>query len=99
MLLVQQPDPFQPGADMDQTSTLHTRLSGKLGVACPIFGFSHSAAVVEVIEQAKAMGKLVLALIGSPKHAQQQISPNASRTLPPGCSTLAAPPAKPRACR
>ena len=34
---------------MSGTSTPHTRLSRKLGVACPVFGFAHSAAVVVAI--------------------------------------------------
>ncbi len=69
MLPVHQPDPFQPGADIGQTSTLRTRLSRKLGVAYPIFGFSHSAAVVAAICNCGGFG-----VLGATRHTPDEIT-------------------------
>ncbi len=52
---------------MNQTR-LHTRLSRKLGLGHPIFGFTHSAAVVAAICQAGGFG-----VLGATRHTPEEI--------------------------
>ncbi len=40
-----------------------------LGLRHPIFGFSHSVEVTAAICNAGGLGKMTVALVGSPKHA------------------------------
>ncbi len=54
---------------MTQTSPLQTRLSSKLGVVYPIFGFSHSAAVVAAICNCGGLG-----VLGATRHMPDEIT-------------------------